>query len=353
MNGRNPWDEYIMSLNGISMEVKRTLQTNKLTLNVEELPAGKPAQFSGGVGKFTISSEINKSEFKTNEEFTLKITVKGSGNLRYINEPVVEFPDEFEVYTPVVSNNYSIKKNGFSGEKVYEYVIVPRSNGTFTIPAAKMSFFNTATGKYETVEADSYTIDVAKGNSAAPVGGTYVAREESKELATDIRHIKRGDASVADSEIFFASRSYLLSYLIPLILFIIFMIIYKKNANENADTALVRNKKASSVAVRRLKTAKKLMKGNDVNGFYDEILKAQWGYISDKLGIPVSQLTKENVQVELEGKNVSEELIKELQILLNECEFARYAPGDPAVNMDKIYTMAIGVISKMENSIKK
>lgn len=341
----NHWHSY--------MEVKREISSNPLTLQVEKLPEGKPASFSNGVGNFTISSEINKSEFKTNEEFTLKIKVSGSGNMKLIKDPEIVFPDEFEVFDPVISNNFTLRSNGYSGEKVYEYVITPRSSGSFTVPAARFTYFNTSTGSYTTIESESYSIDVEKGRESAAVAGTYIAREQSKELATDIRHIKSGNSGTSSNNIFFASKLYTLLYILPLALFVLFILLQRRRMAVNANTVLVRGKNASRVAVKRLKTAKKLMKENNAAGFYDEILRGLWGYMSDKLNIPVAELSKENISAVLGEKRVDEAIIASLHNTLNECEFARYAPGDPAATMDKIYTQAIEVISKMDNSIKK
>lgn len=335
------------------MEVKREISSNPLTLQVEKLPEGKPASFSNGVGNFTISSEINKSEFKTNEEFTLKIKVSGNGNMKLIKDPEIVFPDEFEVFDPVISNNFTLRSNGYSGEKVYEYVITPRSSGSFTIPAARFTYFNISTGSYTTIESESYSIEVAKGRESAAVAGTYIAREQSKELATDIRHIKSGNNTTSGNNIFFASKVYTLLYILPLLLFVLFILLQRRRMAVNANTVLVRGKNASRVAVKRLKTAKKLMKENNAAGFYDEILRGLWGYMSDKLNIPVAELSKENISAVLGEKRVDEAIIASLHNTLNECEFARYAPGDPAATMDKIYTQAIEVISKMDNSIKK
>lgn len=341
----NHWHSY--------MEVKREISSNPLTLQVEKLPEGKPASFSNGVGNFTISSEINKSEFKTNEEFTLKIKVSGSGNMKLIKDPEIVFPDEFEVFDPVISNNFTLRSNGYSGEKIYEYVITPRSSGSFTIPAARFTYFNISTGSYTTIESESYSIEVEKGRESAAVAGTYIAREQSKELATDIRHIKSGNNTTSGNNIFFASKLYTLLYILPLLLFVLFILLQRRRMAVNANTVLVRGKNASRVAVKRLKTAKKLMKENNAAGFYDEILRGLWGYMSDKLNIPVAELSKENISAVLGEKRVDEAIIVSLHNTLNECEFARYAPGDPAATMDKIYTQAIEVISKMDNSIKK
>ena len=273
----------------------------------------------------------------------------------FLGNPKVEFPSEFEVYDPIINNNFSLRTSGFSGEKVYEYVITPRSSGTFTIPAAEFSYFDTSSNSYKTIESESYTIEVEKGKDApAATASSYIGKEKGKVLATDIRHIKLDeDEPQKQHSTLFGSIAYVLSYLLPLLLFVIYIIVYRRKMAENANYTLVRTKKANKVAVKRLKIANRFLKENKKNEFYDEILKTLWGYMSDKLSIPVSQLSKENIATELSGKGVDEALINEMQELLNDGEFARYAPGDAGSTMDKVYYKAIDVISKMENSIKR
>ena len=350
-------DPFEMMFNGRAayVDVKKTLKTNSLTLNVESLPAnGKPASFSGAVGNFSIKSTLSTAKLKTNEEMTLKVTVKGAGNMKLMGAPKIEFPTEFEVYDPVVSNNFLLKTNGFSGEKVYEYLITPRSNGTFALPAAEFTYFDTTSGTYKTIRSKSYTVEVEKGNeAAAPAATSYIAKEKGKVLATDIRHIKFGNSGNASGSTIFATRTYLLMYLLAFVLFTIAIIVGRKRVAQNANVSLVRTKKANKVAVKRLKIAKSLLNKNSKNEFYDEILKTLWGYMSDKLNIPVAQLSKDNIADELLRKGVDNSLVEELNKVLNECEFARYAPGDAATAMDNVYAMAINVISKMENSIKR
>lgn len=354
---RRSMDPFEMMFNGgpSYVEVKKSLKTNSLKLNVEKLPTNRPANFSGGVGKFSISSSINNTDLKTNEEITLKVVVKGVGNMKLIGNPEVEFPSEFEVYDPIISNKFSLQNNGFSGEKIYEYVITSRASGTYTIPAAKLSYFDTTTGSYRTVETESYTLNIEKGKeSQTTTISSYIGKEKGKVLGSDIRHIKLGeDAGVKDNRVLFGSFIYLLSYIIPLMIFIGYIITYRRKMAENSNLELVRNKKANKVAVKRLKIAHKLLKENRKNEFYDEILKTIWGYLSDKLSIPVSQLSKENIVTELKNKGVNEAMTSGIMELLNEGEYARYAPGNADATMDKIYSNAIEIISKMENSIKR
>ena len=356
VQSRRNLDPFEMMFNGgpSYVEVKKNLVSNQLSLDVKKLPAGRPVGFSGGVGQFSINSSISSEEVKTNEEITLKVRVKGIGNMKLVGNPIMDFPSEFEVYDPIIDNKFSLKTNGFSGEKVFEYVITPRASGTYTIPAARFIYFDPLSDSYKTIESESYTVNVEKGKEQSAPTATYIGKETSKVLASDIRHIKLGTKNISKGKSdFFASTTYYLLYIIPLVLFILYIIVHRKRVIENANVSLVRTKQANKVAVKRLKIAKKLLDENRKNEFYDEILKTLWGYMSDKMNIPVSLLSKDNVANELEKRGADVSLVNELNAALNEAEFARYAPGDAGEAMDKVYAMAINVISRMENSIKK
>lgn len=338
------------------VEVKKALATPKLTLNVLKLPDGKPTDFSGAVGRFRVESSINHpDELKANDAVTLRLTISGTGNMKLIKTPDVEFPEDFEIYDPKVENNFTLKSNGFSGEKVIDYLAIPRHAGEYTIPSVKFSYFDVDAKQYKTIETDSYTLNVAKGKEGSGEAvASYVSKEELKMLGQDVRYLKQGDVTLnKKGDYLFASLEYYLWYIIPLLLFMAYLALHYKKMSENANIAKTRTKKANKAAIKRLKVAKSLLKENKKNEFYDEILKALWGYISDKLNIPVSRLTKDNVSDELLAKGVNDELIKELENVLSESEFARYAPGDANAAMDNVYTMAMNVISKMENTIKR
>lgn len=351
---RRSMDPFEMMFNGGSsyVEVRKKLKSNKVLIDVEKLSA-KPDGFSGAVGHFSVSSTISADKLKSNEEFTLKVVVKGDGNMKLMGDPVVEFPSEFDVYAPIITNNYKLTSKGFAGEKVYEYVVTPRTAGEYTLPAAKFTYFDTTAGSYKTVESKTFTIQVEKGAAVpASSGNVYVVKEEGKLLANDIRYIKLGDDAEKDGR-FYGSTLYWLLYAVLSVLFAITAAVYNKHVRLSSNVALSKTKKANSVAVRRLKNAKKLLHDNRTNEFYDETLKAVWGYMSDKLNIPLSQLSKDNIANELTRRGCYSAHVEELVNLLNECEFARYAPGDPGATMDKVYKMAVDVISKMENSIRK
>ena len=350
----DPFDAFF---NGGSnyINIKKNIVTPKLTIDVKELPAGKPANFSGGVGEFTLSSSISTQELKTNDAVTIKLVISGTGNMKLINTPEVGFPQDFEIYDPKVDNKFNLTREGLAGTKVIEYLAIPRHAGTYTIPAIEFSYFDLKSQAYKTLKTDSYTLNVAKGEgNADQVIANFTSKEDLKVLGKDIRYIKTGNTHLTEKgKYFFGSTSYYVWYIIPLALFIGFMIIYRKQAMENANVAKVRTKKANKVATKRMKNAGKLLAEKKTEAFYDEVLKAMWGYISDKLNIPVSQLSKDNIEEELNKYGVSEDLIKAFISTLNECEFARYAPGNQNEAMDKVYSSAIDIISKMENCIKR
>lgn len=338
--------------------VSKELKTSPVTIDVKALPSGKPASFSGAVGNFTMNSEISSNQVKANEAVTVKVKIEGNGNLRVLKNPDVKFPNDFEVYDPKVENNIRTTTSGVSGSKVIEYMAIPRFAGDFEIPAIQFSYFDTKTGAYKTLSSQPFKLQVEKGaegeGTGAPVVSNFTNRESVKFLGNDIRYLKvKGVRFVPVEEIFFGTFVYILCYLIPAILFIVFFIIYRKQVKENSDLALVRTKKANKMAVRRLKSAGVFLKENKKEEFYEEVLRALWGYLSDKLNIPRAELAKDNVENELTKYGVSEELIKEFMDILNTCEFARYAPAQTSDAMDKLYEQTVEAIGKMENTIKR
>ena len=337
------------------VEVNQKIVAPKVVINVEPLPS-KPEGYSGGVGIFTMKSDISTTELKANEAVTIKLTISGTGNMKLVSAPEVKFPHDFEIYDPKIDDNYQLTADGLSGTKTIEYLAIPRHAGNFTIPPIEFKYFDIKSESYKTLKTDAYTLKVNKGDGSSAnqqVIADFTNKESVKVLGTDILFIKTGDSALMQKgKYFFGTTAYYLWYIIPFVLFIVFVVIYRKQAVENANVARVKTKKANKVATKRMKLAGKLLSENKVNEFYDEVLKALWGYISDKLNIPVSKLSRDNIEAELAGHGVSEELIKEFIGALSECEFARYAPGNQNEAMDKVYSASVDVISKMENSIK-
>ena len=351
--GRSIFDDFF----GSTQDITKELTTAPVTIDVKPLPSGKPASFSGSVGNFTMKSSISSDHVKTNEAVTIKIDISGTGNVKLIKNPEVSFPNDFEVYDPKVETNIKVTTSGATGSKTIEYMAIPRYAGDFEIPVINFSYFDIKSGTYKTLTAGPYKLHVEKGEGgegAGPVVSNFSNKESVKYLGQDIRYLKiKGITFISKNEIFFGSFMYIMCYLIPALLFIVFFIIYRKQAKENSNLALVRTKKANKIATRRLKNAGKLLKEGKKEAFYDEVLRALWGYLSDKLNMPQANLTKDNVEIELSKYGVNEELVKEFLDILNTCEFARYAPAQASDAMDKLYELTEDAIGKMENTIKK
>ncbi len=338
---------------GGSYMVKKSLFTPKLTIDVKALP-DKPADFSGGVGDLNISSSINSTSVKTNDAVTVKLVISGTGNLKLLSNPEVKFPEDFEIYDPKSENNFRLTSDGLSGNKVIEYLAIPRNPGDYKIPPVSFTYFDVKSKSYKTLTTEGYDLHVEKGEgNATQTIANFTNKEELKVLNEDIRFIKQNEVKLTPrGSFFFGTMGYWLFYLIPALVFIVFFIIYRKQIAANANVAKVRTRKANKVAVKRLKLAGKLLADNKKDAFYDEVLKALWGYVSDKLNIPMSRLSKDNIEEELRNYGVDDALIAEFLKVLDNCEFARFAPADANQGMDKIYAEALDIISKMEGSIK-
>ena len=338
---------------GGSYMVKKSLFTPKLTIDVKALP-DKPADFSGGVGDLNISSSINSTSVKTNDAVTVKLVISGTGNLKLLSNPEVKFPEDFEIYDPKSENNFRLTSDGLSGNKVIEYLAIPRNPGDYKIPPVSFTYFDVKSKSYKTLTTEGYDLHVEKGEgNATQTIANFTNKEELKVLNEDIRFIKQNEVKLTPrGSFFFGTTGYWLFYLIPALVFIVFFIIYRKQIAANANVAKVRTRKANKVAVKRLKLAGKLLADNKKDAFYDEVLKALWGYVSDKLNIPMSRLSKDNIEEELRNYGVDDALIAEFLKVLDNCEFARFAPADANQGMDKIYAEALDIISKMEGSIK-
>jgi len=335
-------------------EVKKKINSNSLIILVDPLPTGKPANFCGVTGSLNMSSTITSTQVKTNEAVTIKVKISGNGNLKMIPTPEMTFPEDFEVYDPKVDNAFHNSTSGVTGTKTIEYLVIPRFAGTFEIPGVTISYFDLASKSYKTLSTNSYKLLVAKGEGGGQgVSGNFTDKEQVRLLNSDIRYLKTGVKVQKQFYLIYGKSWFWLFFILPLLFFIVFMIIYRKQVKANADIAKVRNRKANKVAVKRLKQAGVYLSSNNKEAFYDEVLKALWGYTSDKLNIPLSRLTKETIEIQLADFNVGDDIRKEYMDILQTCEFARYAPGDSAQAMDELYKKTMNVMNKMENTIKK
>jgi len=335
--------------------VKKSVKSNSSTLKVKLLPTvDKPEEFSGAVGNFTFSSNLSKNEVKANEAINLKISVSGRGNIKLIDKFDITFPTDFETYDPKITDNINKSENGISGTKTFDYLIIPRNQGNFTLKPIKFSYFDLNKGKYVTLTTPEYNIKVDKGDGrASSTTLTSVNKEDIKYIGSDIEHIKTKPSNLKPKgQFFFLSNIYFILLGIPVLLFVAALIFRRKQLKLRGNLALLKNKKATKIARNRLKTAQKFLLNNDRNKFYNEISQAMWGYLSDKFNILLAELSIESVNQSLQNKSVNSEIIKQLIDNLNNCEFARFAPENESVNMKKIYNEAIDIIKKIENELK-
>ena len=333
------------------VEVKKKIQAPGIEIQVDPLPE-RPANFSGGVGKFNVSAQLDKTETKANDPISMRIIVSGTGNLKLIKQPVVNLPKDFDKYEPKVTDKSKLTTNGIEGSMVYDLLIVPRHQGQYEIPPVEFTYFDTAENAYKTVKSESFTLDVAKGSDAGAVND--FSGQDLQELNKDIRYIKTGSTNQHSlNDFFFGSSAYWISLCLLAVVFVSLFVIFRQRAIDNANVTKARGKKANKVATKRLKKASRLMADNKPGEFYDEVLRALWGYVGDKMNIPVEQLSHDNISMRLAEHNVDETVISQFIGALDECEFERYAPGDPKGNMNKVYEKAMTAIEKIEGSMKK
>ncbi len=343
------FDTFKSIFGSISKPVEKDLkvQSNTATVNILPLPEPKPASFTGAVGKFDVTSDLQPATgFKTYSAATYRYIISGVGNIKYIKAPEVKFPDQFDVYDPKTDAQVNDAAGDMRGKVIISYSFIPQYAGEFDIPAGEFCYFDPDAGKYETITVPARHLTVAKGE------GQPSNHYRMKNM--DIRPIKSGDLGLKKSHGYILdSRTYWLWFLLPLLALAGLLIYYRKQLKERADVRRMRAKRASKVAQRRLKAARAFAARGDRNGFYAELLNAMWGYMSDKLSIPVSELSKDNINAELEQFGVNEQLRKEAIDLIDKCEFAQYAPELAQGDLNAVLDEAAGVIDQLENVKRK
>lgn len=335
-------------------EVRKTINSPKLKIQVEPFPFGKPANFNPFSGSLRLSSSISSNQIKADEAVTIKLVLSGEGNMKMLRTPELKFPADFDVYDPKVSNNFKTTPGGVSGTKTIEYLVIPRYSGNFTIPSVSISYYDLAGKSYKILSSDEFQLEVARSEQSTEgvVAGNVVTREQLRLLGQDIRYIKTDNISLRPrTNLIYGKTAFWLAYILPFVFFLLMLYIYRKQAKANADLAAVRTRKANKVAVRRLKKASFYLKNKDKEHFYDEVLKALWGYTSDKLNISVSQLNKDNIGAQLNQRKVDASVCADFMQILQACEFERYAPATETQHMDELYAKTLRVINQMENTI--
>ena len=330
----------------INRPVNLNVKPNDLIVKVKPLPSPRPANFSGGVGEFEIKSELQNSKLKTNHAASIVYSISGSGNLKYLKLPDLNniFPSQLEVYSPSVKENIAVNSNNTVGDISFDYSFMPLEEGEYAIPSVELVYFNPSTGKYETKQAKGYNVEVTKGEVSS--------KSQKKDRLVYNTKLEDVGVNKSSTKLIVDSLSYWLWYIVPILLLIIAISIYRRRINDLADIDLLKSKKANKVARKRLKKAEMCLRAKDVDKFYDEILSAMWGYIGDKLRIPISDLNRENVRQKLGDAGVNSEDLDSLISLIDECEFAKYSSSLGQISMDNVYMHACDVINKLDNSLK-
>lgn len=322
-----------------------------LTVNIQPLPQPRPANFSGGVGSFTMTASLAKNKVKAGEPLTISVRISGNGNIKLIKQPTIDFPKDFDVYDPKVVDNTNNTTNGLQGSMSYEYIAVPQNKGKFNIPPIEFTYYDTQTSAYKTIKSQGFTVDVAEADASS----LSSAEEYQEQLRkSDIYSIKQfSDISYNHNDNFFLSTWYVIILILLLAAFFVLLYVFRKRAIERADIVRMKAKSANKVATKRLRKASVLMKSNKKDDFYDEVLRALWGYAADKINIPVESLSKDNIQDKLIDRGCNAYSVEKFTDAISECEFARYAPTqDEKSSMNNTYEMAVTAITEIEESLK-
>lgn len=336
------WDSY-----------KRTGKSTAKTIKVKQLPSPKPDNFGGAVGSFNISMTADKEEVKLDDPLTIKVTLTGNGNIQLCEAPKVDIPSAFEAFPPKSAENIKTDDNGMSGTRTFSYVAIARQPGEITIPAVKFSYFDLASKSYKTVSTNELTIKITgERDSTATAFTGGVIKSDVENLGSDIRFIKQGFELKSKKFGFFNSFEFWMIILVLALAFTAVILLRLQQIKNNANLAAVKNRKAGRTSRKRLKKAAEYMKQNKKDEFYEEVLNALWGYLGDKLEMPASELTRDNVVDKLGDKGVPMDTVEPFVNTLNDCEFERYAPSGLARPLQDMYTRAAEAIEQMENNIK-
>ncbi|GJG67430.1 hypothetical protein PRLR6025_08990 [Prevotella lacticifex] len=328
-------------------EVPRDVTAPGITIQVDPLPA-KPKDFSGGVGKFNISAQLAKTEVRAGDPINLRLVLNGTGNLKLVKEPAVQIPSDFDKYDTKITDKTKLSEAGVEGNMIYDYLFVARKEGTYTIPAIRFTYYDTGSNSYKTITTQPFTIKVDKGNGNG--GMSDFDSDENK----DIRPIKTGNTSVHKiGDFFFGSVAYWAIIVVLLAVFAFLFYSFRKTVLMRSDIVGMKRNNANKIATRRLRRADELMLKGKSSEFYDEVMRALWGYVSDKLNIPVEHLSSDNISEKLSALGVDDNTINKFTGALHECEFERYAPGDTKGNMDRTMESAMTAIMEIENSLNE
>ena len=338
-------------------EVRRNLTASPIRITVDEFPAGAPATFNGAVGQFQISSALADSTLAANSSGTYQLKISGNGNLPLIQAPKLTLPSSFEQYNMKTTESLNSTTMGIAGYRQFEYPFIPRGEGFYTIEPVQFSYFDPDKKQYVTLSTPTYSVNILADSTSSGTGErglvSGISKEELKILDEDIRFIRIGNPDLKKRGThWFGSLTYWLLLVILAGAGVGSYFYLKKQLRDRKNTTLVRNKKANKVALQRLKAAQNHMNTDNERLFYEEMLKALWGYMSDKLNIPVANLTKDNIREELLRRGLAAEQSERFIQLISDCEYAQYSPSSSG-HMNEIYNAAVKMLSKFESVIKK
>lgn len=322
---------------------------NDLTINVRALPSPKPADFSGGVGRFSISSQLKGSDFKTNQTSSIVYTITGTGNLKYVQMPDLAtlYPPQLEIYTPTTTQNVTVGSSSCSGNVTFDYSFMPVEEGSYKIPEIKLVYFNPESGKYETTVARGYTLNVGKGKGSAK-------SQTLKRLRFDPELENVKVSALSKEHVPYIYRGiYWLWFIIPALILIITAAVWWRYNKLHADMTAFNSLRADKLARRRLRSAEKALKARNKDEFYDELLKALWGYLGDKLKMPTSELLRDNIRQVLTEHGIPQNVTDRVLGLIDEAEFTKYSSAGNTEGMDADYREAIASINELEDSFRK
>ncbi len=337
--------------------VPRKLSTGRVNVTVKELPAGAPASFTGAVGAFTMDTQLPATELKANSAASYTVKIAGTGNLTFLQAPKLSLPSSFELYDVRSTESIHSTTAGTTGYRQFEYPFIARAEGEYDIPAIEFSYFSPEKNAYVTLSSAALTLNVAPDGSAGAATPQQIITGTSKEgvrqLGSDIRFIKLGEPALrAVAAPLMLSTTYFVIVLLILIAAIAAYFILRRAIRDSKNTVLVRNRRANKVAVQRFRAAERFMREQNRHAFFEEMLRALWGYMSDKLNIPVSNLTKENIREELQRRGCSAEDAHHFTDIISRCDEAQYSPAE-SVQMSDVYAEGVNIISRIESIIKR
>ncbi len=331
-----------------STPLQLNVAPNDLVINVRSLPEPKPADFSGAVGKFSLTSDLKSSDFKSNQAASIVYTLKGTGNIKYVQLPDLSalYPPELEVYTPKTTQSVSVGSSNVSGSVNFDYSFMPLEEGDFRIPDVKLVYFNPESGRYETSVAKGYNIVVGKGAVSDRKDKAHVKFEPM------IQSVDMADLKIDNTPIVY-KFAYWLWYIVPVLLLAIAYVMVRKYISSHADMASFNSKRADKIARRRLRKAAAAMRRQDSDAFYDELLTALWGYLGDKLKMPTSELMRDNIRQVLSEHGVDEAMTNSFIGMIDEAEFAKYSSASSASKLNEVYDRSATLINGLEKEFKK